>query len=227
MASSNFQTISTKVTVESFAQLRNICTKYGFTLYDMLQMLCECLIRFMDEKHNLSEDLLRIIRMFERLPGWKNAFRLVEPLDEDVEIVEAFYVVRRRGRDGCRVIHVERPTMEGDQDGWSVSCNIQYEFERFVELTNSSLYMHLRHIAVDLGTESLLDCLHTLANLQYENPDEVELRAQFEDNDWHKGNKVHQDTKYKRTHSHTEEYIERHTATLFEDEEETTNTIQS
>ena len=78
--------VNTKVTPSSFAQLKSICKKYGFTVYDLLQMLLDCIIRYMDEYHNLSEDLRRIIRMFEDMPGWKNAFRLTEPMDDMFDI---------------------------------------------------------------------------------------------------------------------------------------------
>lgn len=200
--------ISTKVSSEAVVRLKSICERFGFTMYDMLQMLCECLIRFMDEKHNLSEELLRIIRMFEDMPGWKKAMRLTEPLD-GVEVVEAFYVIRRKGKDGYRIVHVERPTLTDDAEGWQQNYNVQEQLERFIELTNASLYRHLRFLSVDLGTESILDTIHTIANLYRENPDESELRLQFQSNDWHMGKKTSSDTQFKRKNSHSEEYIEK------------------
>ena len=41
--------VGTKVTPSSFAQLKSICKKYDFTVYDLLQMLIDCIIRYMDE----------------------------------------------------------------------------------------------------------------------------------------------------------------------------------
>lgn len=210
MANLSYISVATKITPEAYAQLKSICKQYGFTLYDMLQMLCECLIRFMDTEHNLSEDLLRIIRMFEDLPGWKAAMRLTEPL-KDVEIVEAFYVIRRKGKTSSRLVHVTRPILESDAEGWMVTYNIQTQLERFIELTNSSLYKHLRCLSVELGTESILDTIHTIANLYKDNPDEGELRLQFENNDWHEGAKTTRDTVYKRRHSHSMDFIEQQT----------------
>ena len=61
----------TRVTPEVWARLKGLEDQYGITIFNLLRMLADCLVRFMDSKTNLSEDLLRIIRMFEGLPGWK------------------------------------------------------------------------------------------------------------------------------------------------------------
>ena len=224
----DYSVISTKVSTDSYARLKAICEKGGFTMYDMLQMMCECLIRFMDEEHNIQEPMMKVIRLFENLPAWKTALRITEPfimtrkkevvrgsikkvidVDTSVEIVEAFYVIRRKGKTGSRLVHVVRPTMENDAEGWTCNYNTVQQLERFMELTNESLYKHLRCLSTDLGTVSLLDTIHTIANLYRENPDEGELRLQFESNDWVKGAQAHQDTAFKRRNSHSMAYIEK------------------
>lgn len=196
--------VNTKVTAEAYARLKAICKQHDFTLYDMLQMLCDCIIRFMDDRHNLSDNLVRIIRMFEDLPGWKTATRLTEDMS-DAQVMEAFYVLRHpKGTGASRIVHVTRPMLEGDPDGWIATHNIQLQLERFIELTAPSLYKHLRMLAVDLGTESLLDTIHIIANLYKENDDEKELRLQFENNDWHEGARMYDRTQYKRTYTPSE-----------------------
>ena len=224
----DYSLISTKVSPEARGRLKAICEKYGFKIYDMLQMMCECLIRLMDEEHNISEEMMKVIRMFENLPEWNTAFRITEPftmtrkkevvrgsikkvidVDTSVEIVEAFYVIRRKGKTGSRLVHVVRPTMENDAEGWQCNYNTVQQLERFMELTNESLYKHLRCLSTDLGTVSLLDTIHTIANLDRENPDEGELRLQFESNDWVKGAQAHRDTAFKRRNSHSMAYIEK------------------
>ena len=198
------QVINTKVTQTAKDRLKAICASYGFTLFDMLQMLCDCLIRFMDDRHNLNDDLLRIIRMFEDLPGWKTALRLTDDMS-DAEVMEAFYVLRHpKGSGAPRMVHVTRPMLDGDPEGWIATHNIQLQLERFIELTAPSLYKHLRMLAVDLGTESLLDTIHIIANLYKENDDEKELRLQFENNDWHEGARMYDRTQYKRTYTPSE-----------------------
>lgn len=196
--------INTKVTESAKKRLEAICKQYDFTLYDMLQMLCDCLIRYMDDFHNLDENLIRVIRMFEGLPGWKNALRLTEDMS-DAQVMEAFYVLRHpKSKGASRLVHVLRPVMDGDAEGWQATYNTQEQLERFIELTNESLYKHLRMVGVALGTESFLDTIHRIADAYAENPDEAELRLQFEQNDWHKGAQMYEQKPYKRTYTPSE-----------------------
>lgn len=197
-------TISARVTTESKARLESLCKQQGFNINTMVKMLCECLIRFMDDEHNLSEDLRRIIRMFEDIPGWKKAFSITDGW-EGVEIIEAFYVLSKRGHEGTRIAHITRPMMENDDNGWTMTYNTQYQLERFVEVNSPSLYRHLRSLSVELGNESIWDTLHSIVCQYRENPDEEELRLLFEQNDLHKGQSIHETQEQaqirKRTHN--------------------------
>ena len=196
--------VNTKVTPESFARIKAICKKFGFSPYDLLQMLLDCMIRYMDEYHNLSEDLRRIIRMFEDMPGWKTALRLTEPMD-DAEIMEAFYVLRRpKGTGAPRIVHVTRPMLDGDDLGWLVTYNIQLAFDQFIKTINDSFYRHLSQLCVELGNESILDTIQTIVNLYKENPNDEEMRQMFADNDWHENAKMHDRQQYKRTYTPSE-----------------------
>ena len=150
----------------------------------------------------------RIIRMFENMPGWKKSICLAAGIKE-MEITEAIYIMREKGSTGNRLVLVERPILQDDAHGWQSTYNIQRILERFIEVLNPSLYKHLRQLSVDLGTDSMLDTIHTIANLYKENPDEKELRLQFESNDWHLGAQMHQDIRYKRGYKHSDEYIDR------------------
>jgi hypothetical protein len=60
-------------------------------------------------------------------------------------------------------------------------------------------------VGVSLGTESFLDTIHRIADAYAENPDEQELRLQFESNDWHKGSQMYEQKPYKRTYTPSEE----------------------
>ena len=205
--------LQTKVSPEVYARLEAICKQYGTSVFQMLRMLAECIIRYMDDRHNLSEELARIIRMFENMPGWNKSICLADDLQE-IEIMEAFYVIRDRHKQGCRIVWVERPTMDGDADGWKCTYNVQRILERFVEVLNPSLYKHLRLLSVDLGTESMLDTIHRIADEFMENPDDVELRLQFSQIDWHQGAQMHDRTQYKRPYTPSEENLQK---TLFDD----------
>ena len=213
-----FIQLQTKVSPEVYARLKAIEEQFGFSTFEALRNLVDVLVRFGDDKHNLSDDLARVIRMFENLPGWSHAICLGDGL-ADMEIVEAFYVLRtHKDPTGYRLVWVERPMMDGDAYGWSATYNVQRILERFIEVTNPSLYKHLRQLAAEMGTESMFDLIHRLADLYRENPDEKELRLQFESNDWHLGAQMHQDTRYKRDYTHTFDYIEKQQSLFHNDE---------
>lgn len=199
--------LQTKVSSEVYGRLEAICKNYGFSIFQLLRMLCDCIIRFMDDKHNLNEDLVRIIRMFENLPGWKTSISLAEGFG-NMGIVEALYIIRKPGENGYRLVMVERPTIDNDPDGWQCTMNVQRIFERLVEVTNPSLYRQLRSIAVDMELESLYDLVNRLSNMFHDNPDDVELRKQFESIDWHKGSQMHHQQQYVRHNNHSADYME-------------------
>ena len=209
--------LQTKVTPEIYALLQAIGSKFGFTIYHALRMLVEVLVRMGDDSHNLQENLIRAIHQFENIPGWSNSICLADP-DQEIGIVEAIYIMRAKGKEGHRLCLVERPMMDNDASGWSVTYNIQRILERFIEVLNPSLYKHLRLLAVELGTTSMLDTIQRIADEFMENPDDIELRLQFSQIDWHQGARMHEDTQYKRGYSHSMDYMETQ-QTLFNDEE--------
>ena len=189
--------LSTRVKPEIGAQMLSICNQFGFSVFFCLQKLVEVMVRMKDDQHNLTPELMRIIRQFENIPGWSKSICLADS-GQEFGIVEAIYIMRAPGREGYRLCWVERPMMDGDAYGWSATYNVQYILERFIEVMNPSLYKHLRLLAVDLGTESMLDTIQRIADEYMENPDEIELRMQFENNDWHKGAKMYEEHNRKR-----------------------------
>lgn len=204
----NTDIISARVSIEFKARLESLCEQYGFSINILVKLLAETFLRNADKEHNISEDLMKAIRLFENIPGWKKSVCLSDGID-GMEITEAFYVLKQPKKTGSRVVHVTMPLLKNDEDGWTENFNIQQQLERFMELTNESLYKHLRCLSTDLGTVSLLDTIHTIANLYRENPDEGELRLQFESNDWVKGAQAHRDIAFKRRNSHSMAYIDK------------------
>lgn len=204
----NTDIISARVSIEFKARLESLCEQYGFSINILVKLLAETFLRNADKEHNISEDLMKVIRLFENIPGWKKSVCLSDGID-GMEITEAFYVLKQPKKRGSRIVHVSMPLLKNDEEGWTENFNVQQQLERFMELTNESLYKHLRCLSTDLGTVSLLDTIHTIANLYRENPDEGELRLQFESNDWVKGAQAHRDTAFKRRNSHSMAYIEK------------------
>ena len=206
----------TRVSPEIGARMLAICDQYGFSVFHCLRMLAEVMVRMGDDRHNLTPELMRIIRQFENIPGWSKSICLADE-EQEIGIVEAIYIIRAKGKEGYRLCLVERPMMDGDAYGWSATYNVQRILERFIEVMNPSLYKHLRLLAVDMGTTSMLDTIQRIADEFMENPDEIELRKQFEANDYHRGAQMHDDKASKRPYTPSEEHLQK---TLFDNQNE-------
>ena len=115
---------STRVTPEIGAQMLSICKQFGFSVFFCLQKLVEVMVRMKDDQHNLSPELMRVIRQFENIPGWSKSICLADG-GQEFGIVEAIYILRAPGREGYRLCWVERPMMDGDAYGWSATYNVQ------------------------------------------------------------------------------------------------------
>lgn len=76
--------INTKVTEWAEQRLIAICSKHHITLYNFLQMMCETIIRYMDDKTNLTPEMERAMSIFEHLEGWENCYNLAQSVVEPV-----------------------------------------------------------------------------------------------------------------------------------------------
>jgi predicted DNA-binding ribbon-helix-helix protein len=74
-----YQTVATKISNMAYERLNKIARKKGLTIYELIQMVCDTLIRYMDDRHNLSEEMERAMSIFEHLTGWADALNLADP----------------------------------------------------------------------------------------------------------------------------------------------------
>ena len=204
--------VQTKVSADAYARLEAIGNKYGFSIFQLLRMLLDCIIRFMDDQHNLSEDLQRVIRMFDNMRGWGRSICLAAD-DQELVIDGVIYILRAKDNNGKRLVMVEYKECDDpdkvEKFANNTTYNIQTILERVVEIINPGLYKHLRMLAVDeFNTESVYDTLSAIINLYKPNDKEDEFRKEFEDNDWHKGAKMHDDVRTKRRHFISKDYFE-------------------
>lgn len=174
-----FKNISTKVSPFVKERIGRICRKKQMNEYEMLQMMCDCIVRYMDDRHNLTPELERMMSIFEHLEGWKNAFNLADHTAEP-EICEAFYVLKAKGKKGFRVIHVERPWWDGMKE-WKQTENIQTIFERFLNTLLPERYMKMRKLSIYLGIESRIDLLDYMLDRCIEEEVNAQYREDFED----------------------------------------------
>lgn len=174
-----YQPVGTKVDIETYLLFHRLLKKKGMKVYDALQMCVDCLVRYMSDQYNLTPAMERIMSVFEHMVGWQGAFNLADPANEGKERVEeALYFVSAEKKKGMRAVLVKRPYF-GD---WQQDVNIQHILERVLELVVPERYKRLRHIAVEMECNSILDLLDLMIDsYDVNNLDIAEIRKGFED----------------------------------------------
>lgn len=203
--------VATKVSKESKAIIDSICAKMDITIYDLIQMCLDALIRYTCPQFNLTEELNTLIRLFDGLKDWDRSITLTDP-KERMQIVGAYYVLAQAGRKGNRIMYTD-----GSVCGHAeYTYNVQEMFEHLVSvLLPVDTYKAIRRLGVDLETSSAFETITKIVNEYDHNPDIDELRKLFEDNDW-VGNKHQHDEgeRAKRTMVNSMEAFERRQTSL-------------
>lgn len=196
-----FIVTGTKISEEAQRRIDAISEKKGISRYTLIQMVCDVIIRYMDDRHNLTPEIERLMSVFEHLNGWEKAFNLAD-YTTTPEIVEAIYFFTDEKKKGCRAVHVERPWLEGT-DQWKQSYNIQEIFERMVCLLMPERYRRLRMLAIQNNCSGILELLDTLIDEHSKDADLALFRMEFEDADRSDFGKKPSDAPYKRKHYKT------------------------
>ena len=154
-----FYNVSTKVSLWVKKQFARLCRKKEMTEYEMLQMAIDCLVRYMDDRHNLQPELERAMSVFEHLIGWKDAYNLADPTI-DREVCEAIYITcdKEGKKHGFRAHYMQKPWM-GE---WIQTDNITDIFNRVVEVLLPDINWKLRQLAREMGAANLVEMLHIL-----------------------------------------------------------------
>ena len=169
--------MQTKVSKETYDALKRIERKQGISIYGIIQNMCDCIRRYMEDKTKLSPMVEKAMNMLEHMIGWKDNFNVADP-NADPEISEAtYYMNDKNGKRGIRVVHVERPFF-GE---WKQTMNLQQILERFMCLTFPSLYRRLRFIAVCRECNSILELLIDIVGEMEREEDKRDLAQPFED----------------------------------------------
>ena len=173
-----YTVIGTKVSLWANDRLEALAAKKGMTKYQILQMVCDTLIRYMDDRHNLTTEMEKAMSVFEHMVGWKDAFNLADPTSEP-EITEATYYLQSPGSLGARAVHVNRPFFGMAEQ----TENIQQILERTLCLLTPERYRRLRALAVDNDCNSLLELLDQMIDAHTKESDLQAIRDTFSDND--------------------------------------------
>ena len=194
----HYKTVATKLSCEAYARMERLSKKKGLTTYEMIQMVCDTLIRYMDDRHNLTPEMEQAMSIFEHLEGWKNAFNLADTTTQP-SITEATYYLRDPDKKGVRGVHVEIPFM----GQWTQTYNIQEILEQTICLLMPERYKRLRLLAVDNNCSSILQLVDMLIDEHSKDADVAVMRQGFEDANRSDYGKKPADAPYKRKHYKT------------------------
>jgi hypothetical protein len=185
----NYVKKQTKVHPYINTRLEQIAKKKGISIYQMLQMVCDTLARYMDDKHNLTPEMEKAMSIFEHMEGWKKALNFADPSVKKIigESTYFFYVPEGK-RHGYRAVHVTRPLRKGKEGqglnaigDWQQTINIQDILERTICLLMPERYSRLRKLAVDKECSSIVELIDTLIEEHSQDEDVKFFREAFED----------------------------------------------
>lgn len=183
MAQSNeekYVVIATKASPFVAERVNLIAKKKGMAKYEIVQLVLETIVRYMDDRHNLTPEMEMAMMIFEHMVGWKDALNFADP-SVKMEICEATYYLQDANgkKKGVRVVHVEKPFF-GD---WKQTENIQTILERTICLLLPEIDVRLRRLAAEMGCNTLLEMLIRLIDMHSDDADVRAYREAFEDAD--------------------------------------------
>ena len=179
-----YVTVATKMSRRAAERLARIARKKDMTIYELIQMVCDTLIRYMDDRHNLSAEMERVMSIFEHLDGWANAFNLADPT-VNREVAQAVYILGDAGEPdqpdkkrkyGFRAVMVSKPFC----GCWDETNNVMTIFERIFNICLPELYMKLFRAKVVLECNSITEVINLLCDAEVIARLNAENRAEFE-----------------------------------------------
>lgn len=173
-----YEMMQTKVSPETFKRIKQIEEKLHMKSYGIIQMMVDCIVRYMDDRHNLTPEMEQAMSIFEHMVGWASALNLADPAVAK-EIGEAtYYLYDKDGKKkGVRGVHITRPYFTE----WKQDFNIQHILERNLELLIPETYNRMRRVCAQLGFDSMLEFFNFVVDHFSQEQDIAELRSIFED----------------------------------------------
>ena len=170
--------VATKLLRTAAERLAKTAKKKKTTIYALIQMCCDTIIRYMDDRHNLSEEMERAMAIFEHMTGWADALNLADPTVQK-EIAQAVYIFQDADakKRGFRAVMVSKPWMRI----WDETTNVMDIFERIFNICMPELYMKLFRARIILGCERVSEVINMLADAEVIKHLNGELRQEFED----------------------------------------------
>ncbi len=170
--------MQTKVSPETFERIKQIEAKLHLKAYGLIQNMVDCIVRYMDDRHNLTPEIEQAMSIFEHLIGWADALNLADPTVKK-EVAEAVYFLEdpQGAKKGVRAVHVTRPYF----DEWKQDYNVQHILDRTIRLLFPDVYKRLLKVMEHLDFKSITEFLNFVVDHFQEEADIEELRNLFED----------------------------------------------
>lgn len=183
MVKEKFVLLQTKVSTWTQRMLEQLAHSRETTIYGLIQLVCQCLLRSMQGQHNKSPELESIMTRFHMEAGWKDAFNMCDPTAQS-EVAQEILILQQEGKRGFGAAMLTKPWM-GE---WEVTMCIDDILERSIEVTCPGIFWRLRQICRQLQFESFVDALiwltehnETVRALEEAERQEMEGLADFVD----------------------------------------------
>lgn len=195
-----YESIATKIGKEKKKQLDLILEQLGMNYYQWFQLMAEVTVRIADDRHNLSEEMAKLIQMFQLVPGWSNPVTFCDPNNES-ELHAALYFVKQNGKKGLKPVLTEKGWMDGI---WQTTENVQDIVEYVIESCMPTSYKWLRQRMVEMQCNRVFECLLKMADDATAERMNEEIREMFGDNSRHDyGRNIELGKRYKRVKHRT------------------------
>ena len=191
--------IPTKLSRHAAEQLERIARRKGMSKYKLLQMVCDTLIRYCDDRYNLTEEMERAMSIFEHMVGWADAMNLADPT-LNAEIAQAVYILQDAdGKNrGFRAKMVNKPFM----GLWEETSNVQQIFERIFNICLPELYMKMYRIKVLMELNTVTEAVNVMADASIIESLNEENRREFESTTRTDSGKAYQYGARTKAHGH-------------------------
>ena len=173
-----YKPIATKISPHAYDRLTALAAARDMTIYDIIQMSVDTLIRYMDDRHNLSKEMEQAMSIFEHMIGWADALNLADPAVAR-EVAEAVYILQDPDgkKKGFRAVMVEKPFC----GLWNQTANVQQIFDRLFNILMPDMYMKLYRAKILMGYRSVVEVINALADADVIAHLNEEFRKEFED----------------------------------------------
>lgn len=173
-----YKTIATKISPHAYDRLTALAAARDMTIYDIIQMSVDTLIRYMDDRHNLSKEMEQAMSIFEHMIGWADALNLADPAVAR-EVAEAVYILQDPDgkKKGFRAVMVEKPFC----GLWNQTANVQQIFDRLFNVLMPDMYLKLYRAKILMGYRSVVEVINALADADVIAHLNEEFRKEFED----------------------------------------------